>query len=67
MIVGDRVHFTSLWSTFAGLAGYVTATTPHLMVLIDGDRLPVRVHAKEVAQMHPYRATADLFHDSDRP
>jgi len=47
--VGDRVVVTAQWSSFAGMRGVVTATSPHLMILIDRDKYPIRVGVKEVA------------------
>lgn len=44
----ERVLVVAPWSTYRGRAGRVTARRPGLMVLIDGERLPVAVRADEV-------------------
>ncbi len=49
MYRGDRVLVTAQWSTYAGMYGVVTSTTPHLMIRLDGDRLPIRVSEREVS------------------
>ncbi len=46
---GDRVSFVALWSSFLGQNGTVVAISPHLMVRLDGDTYPMRVHPKEVS------------------
>lgn len=45
MNVGDRVRVSALWSEFWGMNGVVTQTEPCVMVLLDGDRYPIRVDA----------------------
>lgn len=47
----DRVRVTATWSSFVGMAGRVTATRPHIMVILDGDRLPIRVTEREIARL----------------
>jgi len=49
--VGDLVLFVAPWNTFKGQRGRVTATTPHFMVLVDGDRLPMRFDVREVVEV----------------
>ncbi len=46
--VGDRVRVIAAWSSFVGMSGVVTATRPHLMIRLDGDRMPIRVSDREV-------------------
>ncbi len=48
LYVGDRVRVVAAWSSFVGMSGVVTATRPHLMVRLDGDRHPIRVSDSEV-------------------
>ncbi len=48
MIPGDRVVVTAQWSSFFGMKGAVASVRPHLMILIDGDKFPIRVGAKEI-------------------
>ncbi len=50
MYRGDRVLVTAMWSTYVGMYGVVTATSPHLMIKLDGDRLPIRVGDREVSR-----------------
>ncbi len=55
--VGDRVKVTAQWSSFHGLTGVVTQTRPHIMMLIDDDRLPIRVIEREVTRLaEPFRS-----------
>lgn len=53
MKVGDPIVFTAQWSSFYGFRGRVVATSPHLMVLLDGDRSSIRVSEREVALDEP--------------
>ncbi len=46
---GDRVRVTAAWSSFVGMAGVVKQVQPHLMILLDGDRMPIRVGEREIA------------------
>lgn len=48
---GDRVEVTAQWSSFYRMRGRVTATVPHLMVLIDDDAYPIRVGEREVTRL----------------
>ena len=48
--VGDRVHVVEPWSSFRGMRGTVTQVRPYIMILIDGDRLPIRVGEREIAR-----------------
>ena len=52
----DRVEFCAHWSSFFGMKGTVVATKPFLMVLLDGDRHPVRVGDREVRPLEPQPA-----------
>ena len=45
---GDRVYFFANWSSFRTMRGEVTQTAPYLMVRLDGDVHPIRVHEREV-------------------
>ncbi len=48
MTVEGRIVVIARWSSFYGMHGKVTQTTPYLMVLIDGDTYPIRVGEREV-------------------
>ncbi len=50
---GDRVVVVAHWSTFRGMRGRVVATSPHLMILIDDDKYPIRVGTREVVVDEP--------------
>ncbi len=50
---GDRVVVVAHWSTFRGMRGRVVATMPHLMILIDDDKYPIRVGTREVVVDEP--------------
>ncbi len=43
MYVHDRVLVFAFWHTFRGARGRVTQVKPYLMVLLDGDRYPMRI------------------------
>lgn len=47
--VGDRVVVTAMWSTFHTMKGRITQLEPHLMIIIDHDKYPIRVGAQEIA------------------
>lgn len=49
MIVGAAVIVIAPWSSFRGQRGRVTQREP-LMVLLDGERQPMRFGAREVVQ-----------------
>ena len=44
---GDRVVIFAHWSSFYRQQGTVNATTPHLMVTVDGDTYPMRMGERE--------------------
>jgi hypothetical protein len=48
--VGDRVSVNAHWSSFYGMRARVVETRPVLMILIDGDRLPIRVGEQEILE-----------------
>ena len=48
--LGTRVTVTAQWSSFRGMRGAVIAVHPHVMILIDGDKYPIRVGAKEITE-----------------
>lgn len=48
---GARIIVTAQWSSFYGMKGTVNATSPHLMITIDGDTYPIRMGAREVAPL----------------
>ena len=50
---GDRALFVASWSSWRGMRGEVKETSPHLMILLDGDRLPIRVHPRECIPEEP--------------
>ncbi len=50
--VGDAVAVVAQWSSFCGMKGKVTALAP-LMVLIHGDKYPIRVGEREVVLEEP--------------
>lgn len=47
--VGDRVIVFAHWHSFRGERGRVTQVRP-LMVLIDGDRLPMRIEEQAIVR-----------------
>jgi hypothetical protein len=51
--VGDLVCVAAQWSSFYGMKGKVTAIAPHLMILIHGDKYPIRVGEREVVVEEP--------------
>ncbi len=51
--VGDPVIVTAHWSSFRGMRGRVTQTSPHLMILIERDTYPIRVGVREVTVDEP--------------
>ncbi len=50
---GDRIIVVAHWSSFRGMKGVVVAMVPPLMVLIDGDKYPIRIEAKSVVIDEP--------------
>jgi hypothetical protein len=51
--VGDRVLVVAHWSSFRGMRGKVTQTTPYLMVRLDGDRYSMRIEEPSVVRDEP--------------
>lgn len=51
MKAGARVRVLADWSTFRGQEGRVTATRPHLMVLLRDERQPMRFGETEVSEV----------------
>ncbi len=51
MYRGDRVRVVAAWSSFVGMSGTVTDVRPHLMIRLDGDRMPIRVSDREVVRI----------------
>lgn len=49
MKVGDRIVVTAMWSCFHTMKGRVVQLEPHLMIIIDHDKYPIRVGVHEVA------------------
>lgn len=47
--VNDRVRVCAHWSSFVGMSGVVTSTSP-LMVRLDGDAHPMRFGEREVVR-----------------
>gem|GEM_PF-6634427 len=43
MKVGDPVEVTARWSMFRGKRGHVTQLEPYVAVLLEGERLPLRL------------------------
>jgi hypothetical protein len=50
MKVGARVLVFAEWSSFRGMRGTVTQSAPFMMVLLDGERQPLRVGKSEVLE-----------------
>lgn len=50
MRVDATVVVVAGWSTFRARRGRVTATQPHLMVLLDGEPKPMRFGDREVVE-----------------
>lgn len=50
LYVNDRVIFFAKWSTWRGMRGRVTKTTPGVWVLVDGDTHPVAVSGSEIVR-----------------
>jgi len=48
LYVNDRVHVYAHWSSFRGARGRVVRAGDPLYILLDGDRLPICVGAREV-------------------
>ena len=53
MRIGDAIVFVAQWSSFYGFRGKVVSTAPHLMVLLHGDAMPIRVSEREIARDEP--------------
>ncbi len=53
MKIGDPIVVSAQWSSFYGFRGRVTATDPHLMVLLHGDAHSIRVGEREVRGDEP--------------
>lgn len=47
--VGDRVVVVAQWSEFRGKRARVTQLVPHCMVVVEGDRFPIRVGVVSLA------------------
>ena len=50
--VGDSVLFVGLANSFRGMRGIVKVVVPHVMILVEGDRLPMRFRPDEFAVLH---------------
>lgn len=50
MKIGSRVIVTDRTCSFFGQSGRVTQVTPHMMVHLDDERLPLRFGVSEVAE-----------------
>lgn len=53
MRVGERVRFVAAWSSFYGMTGAIVQMQPHIMILIDRDKHPIRVGEREIAVDEP--------------
>ncbi len=49
--VGDRVLMFAMWSSFYKMKGTVTAVAPHLKVLVDDDKYPLRMGPRECVHL----------------
>ncbi len=47
-MIGDRVLVVAGWSTFYGQRGRITSYEPRTMVLIDGEKKPMRFGESEI-------------------
>lgn len=48
--VGQRVVVWPRWNSFCGKSGEVKQTDPYVMVLLDGERLPMRFDRSELLE-----------------